>query len=124
MAGRRVCWGYVVAAYANDDTRIFSGQDAYVYFNHGKQAWFDFDEATVVNHETALVNLIEEANDSPDTKRFKYLPEPYLAETFISDVSSETLENHILERKKKRALAKLTEEDMRVLGLKQTKGAL
>jgi len=115
---RRVDSGYVIGAYANDDSKMYARQDGYVYYSRsGNGTWGDLTKSTVVDNEEKLVALLEEAINSPTTKHFGYKPVALFVETFTSVVENESFNSYILEKKRQKALAKLNDEDKEALGL-------
>lgn len=109
--------GYVVAADANDDSRMHSGvDDPCLYFADGE--WVDgFNMAKMVFNEILLAQLLEEARQCEDNKKYGYKPFPVLIETVVSTVNSEKFDDCILQLKRQRAMDKLNNEDMIALGL-------
>ena len=109
--------GYVVAADANDDTRIYTKKDPFVYYSQPDDKWGNLSVTTVASDEKALAALLEKANESPETKKYGYVPFPVYVETLITSVDSESFNTCRLEIKRQKALDKLSEEDIAVLGL-------
>jgi hypothetical protein len=110
--------GYVIAADPNDDSRMYSSKDPCAYYN-SSLGWVDFPRAEVCNSEILCARLLDAAQVGIDneTTRMGYKPFAVYAETVISTVNTETFDAYLLQRKREKAMAKLTDEDLIVLGL-------
>lgn len=108
---------YVIAADTLDDTSPYSGNgDCFVYFNpmHG---WGNISVAETYNNETLLAQALEKAIEDENTIEQGYTPFPVYLETVITTVNTESFKDYTLQLKRSRAMSKLTDEDMVVLGL-------
>lgn len=108
--------GYVIAIINNDDSLPYMGKnDPCLYLSDAtNEKWGDFYSAKIFPNEASLAQKLERVNlDTDDDVH----PMPIFWETTITSVDSESFGEHIRQTKIAKALAKLNEEDMVLLGL-------
>lgn len=109
--------GFAVAADSGnglDDAYSGDGGDCFVYYNSQTGKWGNIDSAEITNNEYQLVKMLEY---STINSKSGYKPFPITITTTISSLNSEKFDGYLTQLKRERALKKLTEEDMVVLGL-------
>jgi hypothetical protein len=112
--------GYVIASDAMDDSLPYNGiDDPCVYFNDTDGSWTNRDGATAVRSEEKLATLLEKAKAAKSTKKMGYDPLPVFVEVLITSVKSTSFDSYVKENKRKKALAKLSDDDIEILGLER-----
>ncbi len=105
--------GYVIAVY--DKTVSSKPTDPFKYFSN-EGTWDFFKNAKIYPNEAVLSQGIIEAKQSVEFFEHDG-PYPIYWQTTIDPVNEETFKQHLLQRKREIAMAKLDEDDMVALGL-------
>jgi len=117
-----VVHGFAIAADTNEGlAAAYSGNgDCFVYYDSQSGTWGDIHSAQITNNEYQLVKMLDDAgrnSKQSETVINGYEPFPIVITTTIKSLVSEKFNGYLIQLKRERALKKLTEEDMVILGL-------
>ena len=110
---RVVTSGYVIARFANDDTRMYMNKNDPCDYLSEYSNWEPIEEAKIFPNEATLAQALETENQ----KAGAAVCIPIFMQTTITTVDTKSFDEHLLQRKIAKALAKLDDEDLVVLGL-------
>lgn len=114
---KKIAGHYAIATDSLDDSAVYSPDgDCCLYFNVD-DGWGNFANASFFCNEVLLAIALEAAAKDDYTKNRGFVAFPIYVETLISTVNTDSFNECVLRRKRSRALAKLEDEDLVVLGL-------
>lgn len=109
---RAIASGYVIASFSKD---IGTWDDPCTYISqpNDPSVWSDFSVAKIFPNEATLAIALEKSI----LQEAGMNPQPMYWETTITTVDTDSLEEHIKQARRQKALAKLNNEDLVALGL-------
>ncbi len=106
--------GYFVAIINLSDDMGYNKESPFLYYIEGE--WTEMEYAEMYSNETYLSKALVESQKSnlvsPDNQPF-----PVYWKSTINSVNTDSLDAHIRQRRRERALAKLNDEDLIALDL-------